>query len=151
MNLVTYVNSSDERTINKTITQVSSLSGVVMREDSSIINPVFCLSGAVSAFAGVNYVYAEDFGRYYYVDDIVSDGGGMTYLSCRVDVLMSNTSAINDMDAVIERNTNDYNLYMDDGSFRVYQQPHVLTREYSGGFSSPSYILAVAGMPPSSP
>lgn len=144
MNLVTYVNSSDERTINKTITQKTSVT-VVMREDSSIIKPVFCLTGGADEFAGTNYVYAEDFGRYYYIDDIETDGLNMVILRCRVDVLMSNAEAINALIAVIERNTGLYNLYMDDGSFKVYQQPHVLTREFPNGFSSPSFVLAVAG------
>lgn len=146
MNLVTYVNSSDERTINKTITQKSSVTAV-MREDSSIINPVFCLTGGADDFAGTNYVYAEDFGRYYYIDDIETDGLNMVILRCRCDVLMSNAGAINALVAVVERNTGLYNLYMDDGSFKVYQQPHVLTREFPSGFSSPSFVLAVAGTP----
>lgn len=146
MILKTYTNTSDERTMNKSITSIGEVSAV-MREDSSIINPVFVLTGGANAFANVNYCFCQTFGRYYYIDDIATDGANMTILKCRVDVLMSNADAINTLDAVVERNTNTYNLYVDDGSFKVYQRPHVLTREYPQGFSSPSFVLAVAGSP----
>lgn len=46
---------------------------------------------------------------------------------------------------IIERQQNKWNLYLDDGTFKLYQNPLVLTRLFPSGFSAEEWILAVAG------
>lgn len=145
MEIKTYTNNSDPFTVNKDLTPVSTYANCEMKEDSSIIDPVFVLSGAVSSFAAVNYVYVSAFGRYYYVRNIESEGNGMVRLTCHVDVRTSFKDEFLALPAVVSRQEESFNLYLDDGSFMTYANPHVVTREFTSGFSTPCYLLTLAG------
>lgn len=145
MEIKTYTNNSDPFTVNKDLTVVSTYTNCEMKEDSSIIDPVFLLSGAVSSFAAVNYVYVASFNRYYYVRNIESEGNGMVRLTCHVDVRMSFKGEFLELPAVVSRQEENYNLYLDDGSFMTYANPHVVTREFPSGFATPCYLLTLAG------
>ena len=47
--------------------------------------------------------------------------------------------------AIIKRNANSWNLYIEDGLFKTYANPHIFTKEFPSGFKDPSYVLFVAG------
>ena len=47
--------------------------------------------------------------------------------------------------AIVKRQENRWNLYLDDGSFKVYQNPMVLTKAFPQGFTTQEFVLAVAG------
>lgn len=141
MNIEFYQNKSDDRVVSKSLDSISTLSACEIKEDCSIINPVFLVSGSVSSFADVNYCYVPDFLRYYYITDIKTAGNGMTEISCRVDVLMSFSAAFLERDAIVARNQGEFNLMLDDSEFRLYADPHIITRAFSSGFSDPTYII----------
>ena len=63
MNISLYKNSSDSRCINKKITLVSSMTGN-LKNESSIINPTILIETDNIDF---NYLYIQEFKRYYYV------------------------------------------------------------------------------------
>lgn len=141
MNIDFYQNKSDDRVVSKSLDSVSTLSSCEIKEDCSILNPVFLVSGSVSSFADVNYCYVPDFLRYYYITDIKTAGNGMTEISCRVDVLMSFSAAFLERDAIVARNQNEFNLMLDDSEFRLYANPHIITNAFNSGFSDPTYII----------
>ena len=141
MNIQFYQNKSDDRVVSKSLDSISTLSACEIKEDCSILNPVFLVSGSVSSFADVNYCYVSDFLRYYYIPDIKTAGNGMTEISCRVDVLMSFSAAFLERDAIVARNQGEFNLMLDDSEFRLYADPHILTKAFSSGFSTPTYII----------
>ena len=146
MEIVFYQNKSDDRVVNKSLDTVSTLNSCEVKRDCSIINPVFLVSGGVDDFADVNYCYVADFLRYYYITDIQTAGNGMTQITCRCDVLMSFSAAFLERDAIVARNQNEFNLMLDDSEFRLYSDPIIITKNFSGGFSSPCYVLTVAGV-----
>ena len=141
MNIEFYQNKSDDIVVSKSLDSISTLSACEIKEDCSIINPVFLVSGSVSSFADVNYCYVPDFLRYYYITDIKTAGNGMTEISCRVDVLMSFSAAFLGCEAIVARNQNEFNLMLDDSEFRLYADPHIITKAFSSGFSTPTYII----------
>lgn len=137
--------TSDDRVVNKTVTDITSVTATI-KENCSIIDPVFIVSGSVSTFALCNYCTVTNFGgRKYFVNDIKTLANGITELHCHCDVLSSYAAAIINLDAVIERQENDFNLYLDDGSFKVYSDPIIQTKEYASGFSSPCIVLGIVG------
>ena len=69
----------------------------------------------------------------------------MVRLTCHVDVRMSFKGEFLDLPAVVSRQEENYNLYLDDGSFMTYANPHVVTREFPSGFATPCYLLTLAG------
>ena len=86
MDIVLYVNSSEKQAINKTISSGETLTGS-LRDESSVINPSFLIQHTnPSAY---NYCYIAEFGRYYFITDIVSVRTNLWRINCTVDVLMS--------------------------------------------------------------
>ena len=62
-----------------------------------------------------------------------------------VDVLKTYASGIRSNTAVISRQENQYNLYLQDGVFKTYANPHYEIRKFPSGFSGYHFILSVAG------
>lgn len=139
-------NTSDDRALVKSLTDLSTELTAIIKADTSIIDPTFIISGGVSGLAACNYVSTTGLGgRQYFVRDIITRGDGMTELRCHVDVLSTWAADIGSLEAVIERQEGSYNLMLDDGSFKVYSDSIIQTKAFTAGFSTPSYVLAVIG------
>ena len=141
-----YTNESPENFLTKTITQVGTDLSGDLREETSIITPGIRIA-MDSVPANVNYMYVADWGRYYFIDEIISVRAGIWELRGRVDVLMSFKAPIQACKGIVRRaeSANAYNVYLDDGSFRSYADPAVITQEFPSGFSTWEYLLVVAG------
>lgn len=144
MNIIVQRNNSDDRRFTKDITELANMSGY-LRDESSIIDPVIMIEGSTSSLADCNYMTIPEFGRSYFVTDITSVRNNLIQVSGHVDVLSTYRDAILANSGIIRRQENDWNLYLDDGSFKVYNNPIILTRAFPSGFSTMSFILAVAG------
>ena len=77
--------------------------------------------------------------------NIRSIRNGLVEFSCHVDVLSSFATDIRNNIGVVKRQENKWNLYLNDGSFKVYQNPNVLTKAFPSGFTTQELVLAVAG------
>ena len=86
MDIVLYVNSSEKQAINKIISSGDTLTGA-LRDESSVINPSFLIQ--YTNPSAYNYCYIAEFGRYYFITDIVSVRTNLWRINCTVDVLMS--------------------------------------------------------------
>ena len=142
MTLKLYKNKSDKNVVNKTITQSGSDISGTLREDCSIINPVISIQGLSDL--KVNYAYITEFGRYYYINNIVCKGK-LFELQMHVDVLMSFGTEILDNTAVISRQQSMYNLYLQDGVFKTYADNHYQIKQFPSGFNTQQFIFSVAG------
>ena len=137
--------TSEKNKIGKSISTLYTASGA-LREGTSIINPVIKISGAnVPTLRNANYMYIPDFNRYYFITDIKSVRNGLIEISGHVDVLQTYAGQIRNNTAIIKRNANSWNLYIEDGLFKTYANPHIFTKEFPSGFKDPSYVLFVAG------
>lgn len=142
MTLKLYTNSSDKIVVDKSITQIGSDITGTLREDCSIIDPVIAIEGLTDL--SVNYAYISEFGRYYYINNIVCRGK-LFELHMHVDVLKTYAGGIRGNKAVVARQQNEYNLYLTDGVFKTESIPHYEIRQFPSGFSGYHFILAVAG------
>lgn len=142
-----YNNHSPPNYVNKSITEVTSLEGV-LREPTSIIDPVVIIERDTPM--GFNYVHIPIFNRYYFVTGISSESNNLVAVAMHVDVLMTYKAEIQQMNAIIKRQENQYNLYLDDGIFKAYQNTKHKLIKFPNGFTNFSYILALAGNGPSS-
>lgn len=104
MYITLYRNSSDNRTLRKSLTQVSTPLSCDIYGSESIITPRFILE-----YVGVeaNYCYVAELNRYYYIRDIVLAPGGQRILMCEVDVLMSNIDEILNLNCLVLRQENE--------------------------------------------
>ena len=139
-----YTNLSDRRKADKALTLVDNKS-CEFKGDVSIVNPVLIVTGDAATYASVNYVEIADFNRCYFAS-CRSLTGGLIEISCTCDVLTSAWKhGLKDLEAIIARQQEEYNLYLNDGTFQSYANDQVVTKEFSSGFSTPAYVLIVAG------
>lgn len=98
-----YRNSSDDIRVDKSeyLTQVAFYTGT-LREETSITNPVITI--ATDVFQPCNYAYIGDFGRWYYIDDIISVRKGLWEVSLTCDVLMTYRVGIKNLKLLASRN-----------------------------------------------
>lgn len=137
--------TSEKNRIGKSINTLYTASGA-LREGTSIINPVIRISGAnIPSLKNANYMYIPEFSRYYFITDIKSVRNGLVEISGHVDVLQTYASQIKNNTAIIKRNSNSWNLYIEDGLFKTYANPHIFTKLFPSGFKDPSFVLSVAG------
>lgn len=144
MTITLYKTVSEVNKLDKMLKQLAVVSGT-LRESSSIIDPVFNLSGIDIYVADCNYVYITDFNRYYFVQNVESINNGLWRLTLHVDVLMSYKNEIRNNYAIIERNEKNYDLKLNDGLFVTQQNPRRAQFTFPAGFNTWSYVLAVAG------
>ena len=138
------VNKSEKNKMIKSITDIITVTGE-LKSETSIIDPVIMINCELSNVTKCNYMTIPSFGRSYFVNNIRSIRSGLVEFSCHVDVLSSFADAIKSNSAIVRRQENKWNLYLNDGTFKVYQNPIVLTKEFPSGFTTREFVLAVAG------
>lgn len=143
-NIVLQTNTSEKNRIDKTLIDIATLTGT-LKSETSIIDPVILIEGDLSDYVNCNYMTIESFGRSYFINNIKSIRTGLFEISAHVDVLSSFADEIRSNTAIVRRQENRWNLYLNDGSFRVYQNPMVLTKAFPSGFTTQEFVLAVAG------
>ena len=97
--------------------------------------------------SGVNYMYVQDWGRYYFIEDIISVRAGLWEIRGTVDPLYTYSTQLKACQGITHRaeSENAYNTYLDDGSFRAYANPTIRTIAFPSGFNTWEYLLALAG------
>lgn len=145
MNIILQTNASPRNALTKELTNARTVSAV-LKDETSITDPVFVLAGLLPGeVADINYVTVAALHRSYFVTGVRSIRNNVFEISCHVDVLTTYAEEIKTQTAVIHRQENAWNLYLDDGIFKTYQNPHIVTKLFPNGFTTQSFILAVAG------
>lgn len=145
MNITLYTNKSDSNFVDKDITSLYTTTGVI-KEATSIIDPVILLGDIDNYVATCNYIYIQELNRYYYVGDIVSTNNGLWELTCHVDVLMSYRDTIRQQECIVARQENVTNMYLSDPRMKVQADPYVQQLYFPNGFNSAwEYVLVVMG------
>lgn len=137
-------NKSERERITKDIDTLATYTGT-LKAETSIIDPVFLIECDLSNVINANYMTVSAFGRSYFINNIRSIRAGLVEFSCHVDVLSSFADEIKTNRAIVKKQEQRWNLYLNDGSFKIYQNPTVLTRAFPSGFTTQEFVLAVAG------
>lgn len=137
-------NNSERNRVSKDVENIMTVSGE-LKTETSIVDPVIMIECDLSAVTECNYMAIPTFGRSYFVNNIRSIRTGLVEFSCHVDVLSSFAEQIKKNTAIVRKQENNWNLYLNDGSFKVYQNPIVLTKAFPSGFTTQEFVLAVAG------
>lgn len=141
-----YKNESPVEKIGKTLSDSITVSDVVLKKDTSVLKPVLLTNDARDVYE-YNYMYIQEFGRYYFIDDIVSVNNNLWEISAHVDVLETYKAAILSNQAVIRRQTNKFNTYLNDPEWKVYADENVVAYKFTqtGLNKDMKFVLAVAG------
>lgn len=140
-----YLNKSDKRYLNKNIELKYDNIPIQILEPSSVVRPRLRVSSGLIG-QGVNYLYVTDLERYYYIKDWIMENGHVT-LECEVDVLMSFNSSIKTQNVIVKRNERLFNMYLEDGQYKVQNRTAVRTVVFPSGFTGHQIILGVVGSP----
>lgn len=138
-------NTSPAHQINKAVTTVATLTGA-FRDSVDIINPVVRIEH--DSPIDFNYVYISAFNRYYFVEDITIVRKGIMDITLSDDVLESHKAGILANNAIIDKQANTYNLYLNDDSIKMRQDPLTTCYEFPNGFfenDDYEFVLCVAG------
>ena len=139
-------NSSPVEKIGKTIDAGTSYD-CVLKAGTSVLTPTIILCDTGVNLKGYNYMYIADFGRYYFIDDIVTKNNDVWEVSGHVDVLETYATAIKANSAVLRRQQNIFNLYLDDPEFKTLNTVRVQTKKFPNSQFSKTlkYVLVVNG------
>ena len=140
-------NSSPAEKIEKDLDSGVEITGCVLKEPTSILRPVVKILTTDSSIYTYNYMYISEFERYYFIDDIVSNHNNKWEISAHVDVLETYKNGILAQSAVIRRQQNNYNLYLNDPDFMTYNYDMIQTKKFTASEFNKTlnYILAVNG------
>lgn len=139
-------NNSPVEKISKNLDSGETFAGCCLKDATSILKPVIRLKTNSNIYT-YNYMYISEFERYYFIDDIVSLNNGIWEISAHVDVLETYKNSILSQQAVIKRQQNKFNLYLNDPDFQTYNYDMIQTKKFSNsGFNKVlNYVLVVNG------
>ena len=143
-NITLQVNNSEKERLDKSITDIATISGT-LREKTSLIDPVIVIEGDLSNYVNCNYMTIQAFNRSYFINNITSVSNNLFEISAHVDVLTTYKTQIRTNDAIIARQEKKWKLYLNDGVFKTYQNPYIVTKAFPSGFTSQHFVFSVAG------
>lgn len=144
MDITLQINNSEKNRLDKNVTDIVTLSGT-LRESTSVVDPKIVIEGDLSSFVNCNYMTIPVFNRSYFINNITSINNALFEISAHVDVLSTYKSQIRQNFAIIARQEKKWNLYLNDGVFKTYQNPHIVTKAFPSGFTEQHFIFSVAG------
>lgn len=138
-----YINTSDPKAVDKTLTGEISITGVA-RDPVDVVNPVIEYQRGETDITGYNYAYIEDFNRWYFMD-VTCDSYNMLTLTMHCDALSTAKNYLRARNATITRNQRLYNSYLNDPEFPSYAYTNIVTKVFPTPVTGDSIILMTVG------
>lgn len=125
MELTFYKQAATQNRVDKSayLTQVSTISNVILKLDVNLMTPVFILKTSPIVYNS-NYVYCSFTGRYYYIETITALSSGRIAIQCKIDVLHTYRNEIKNSSGWVLRSAattdtaDDYKMLHNDYPFR---------------------------------
>lgn len=130
MEMILCTNNSDNRELNKNITQISTV-GIKLKDDNEIVNPTVILSGGYLPPAA-NYAYIATLHRYYFINGQRIMPGKQLELMLKVDVLMSWQTVVKTSQVIASRSSNKPNKQIPD-QIPLIAKRNVIYKRLEGG------------------
>lgn len=143
MTIKLYINSSDPKSVNKSLTGLLTINGIA-RDPADVLNPVIEYEHSGLSLAGYNYAYIEDYARWYFME-VKPESYNLATLNMHVDVLKTSAAWLKARNATITRNERLYNAYLTDPNFSAYAYKNIVTKTFPSGISNDSIILMTVG------
>lgn len=131
MDIIFYKCADDRRVVSKTLSGAVT-KNCTLKNDNSVLSPRIQVA-QFDGFAGYNYAHIPAYERYYYINDIVIDSGGLITMSLSVDVLKTYETQIRATSALIFRQSQKYNVLLADDKLRAQVNEEIITRPFTGG------------------
>ena len=139
--------SSEKTALDKVITNTTSYSGTLLN-NTNVINPSIVLKVGADDIATYNYMEIAAFNRKYFITEIMALTETTCLVSGHVDVLSTYKVEIRANEGIIGRSETRYNLFIDDGLFKVDSKTIIQTKKFTGGGkfqTTPGIALVTVG------
>ena len=136
--------NDDKRKLTKTFTERKVYDNATLKENTSVFEPTFIIRTTILNF---NYVFCEDWGKYYFVTNVKKTMGGLIEISCREDVLSTYCNDLKKRSGYVVRQEFQNSKYIIDNK-KVTTTQRKTTHQNVGsvGNASGAYIsLTVSG------
>ena len=138
---------SPNNMLEKNYTVVDGFSGT-MRAAISALRPVIDveIGDATTSIMNANYAYIQTFDRFYFIRNKTALNNGLWRFELEMDVLTSFSKDIKNLKAVVERQTNNYDMYLPDPMIPTDCRKTVSYREFPNShFGLPYLSMVVLG------
>lgn len=136
--------ADEKNKLNKTVYDTVTYSGT-LKQETSIIKPSVIIEA--SNLSGYNYMYIAEFGRYYFITDIINVRNGLWKINATVDVLMSFKSSIESCPIILANTeTTDKESYMMGEMWKTLVKSKTDIISFPNGLNNTGeYILITSG------
>ena len=126
MTLTLFKNSSDNEVVDKSLETIESGVEFLLLDGCDEFSPVLTLSNRQTA-REANYLYINEWGKYYYINDRNYENNGVLTISAREDVLMTFKDQIRGTTQIITRSSDPsvYNSMLEDSLFQAQSNPQI--------------------------
>lgn len=149
-------NNEPMNKISKTPQDVGNPISGVLRDESSIVDPIILVELEEMHVLSANYAYISEFHRWYYIRNWEAVRNGVWRVTMHTDVLKTFSEGILGSPCIVAKSSNRFNLMLNDGDYKCNQDIYVSTQKFPNGFDAGHgcYILTLLGekttTPPSS-
>ena len=140
-----YTVSDDRDHVYKTLGTPTTYSNCVIKERTSVQDPVIRIQNNTDNLSGLNYAYIERYGRYYYIDQIETTPDGFWVLHLHSDVLMSRAAALQNLEGTITRSETMFNGYLNDPQYKALAYRNIVTKKFPNAIDDDTFILMTVG------
>lgn len=140
--MILYNYNGQPNTINKTLTPLGTIN-VALRPEINVHNPTLKIQIPPNMY-DFNYVYIEDFKKYYFVENVMYIGGQTYLLTLSLDVLQTYKDVILQSTALIVESDNaNRDLSVNSNVFNVFPKTDILRFPNSKLFDKYGSIIMV--------
>lgn len=138
---------SPNNMLEKNYTVLGGYSGT-MRAAISALRPVIDveIEDATTTVMQANYAYIQTFDRFYFIRNKTAINNKLWRFELETDVLMSFRQEIGQLEAVVERQSNNYDMYLTDPKIPVDCRKAISYRKFGNSpFGIPTLTMIVLG------
>ena len=143
MTITLYHTTSDINVVNKIFDTENSIT-INFKNIEDIDNPVITLT-LDNNINNYNYFYLPTLKRYYFITKIEIINNNIYKITGHIDVLMSFKDKFLPLKAIIKRNENSFNSYLDDNYYKTVSYSRVQTKKFNKELNGTGYVLITAG------
>lgn len=145
MNITLYKQTKDRDIIEKKLTNAFNFTAYA-RKEFDIENPVITVESNVADITKYNYVYIEDYHRYYFINKHRALRTGLYELDCEEDYLYTWKESVYSWTVELERAQYDWNLYFKDSEMMCIEGHNLNVLEFPNSLPTTKHnILIVNG------
>lgn len=144
MNIILYRTTSPKIKVDKSLTQVASITGE-SNESIGKVNTSFILSkDHITNVKNSNYMYSDVTGKYYFIEDYEIKNQTIKIIA-KQDVLANFKTALRSNSCTVSRNAKIANAYLNDNNYQLKTYEIVSTKTFPRGLTDESIILMTIG------